>query len=260
MKQQRLYPWLNLGATIITLVINLLSNALPFNHQTAAEITARYETYFVPAGYVFSIWGLIYLGLIAFSLYQVLRPQQSAPAVRRIGPLYVISCVANCVWLFLWHYNQFGLSVIAMGILLGSLIAIYLRLGINARPASTPEKLYIHLPFSLYLGWITVANIANITIALYAAQWSGWGLPMEGWTVLMFIVAIVIAAVISITRHDVPYLLVLVWAFIGIAVRQARIPFVAVSAWAAAIITLLLVVLAIVLQRAYKVRRYISDR
>lgn len=260
MKPQRLYPWLNLGTTIITLIINVLSNALPFNGQTAAEITDRYEAYFVPAGYVFSIWGVIYLGLIVFSLYQLLSPQQSAPAVRRIGWLYALSGLANCAWLFFWHYNLLGLSLIAMLVLLASLIAIYARLGVNVRPASPPEKFYIHLVFSIYLGWISVATIANTTIVLSAAGWSGWGLPMAGWAVVMLIVAVAIAAVISLTRRDVAYLLVLIWAFVGIAVKQARVPLVAGSAWAAAVVTALLIMLAIALQRSYKVKPYSLER
>lgn len=260
MKPQRLYPWLNLGTTIITLIINVLSNALPFNGQTAAEITDRYQAYFVPAGYVFSIWGVIYLGLIVFSLYQLLSPQQSAPAVRRIGWLYALSGLANCTWLFFWHYNLLGLSLVAMLVLLASLIAIYARLGVNVRPASPQEKFYIHLVFSIYLGWISVATIANTTIALSAAGWSGWGLPMAGWAVVMLIVAVAIAAVISLTRRDIAYLLVLIWAFIGIAVKQARVPLVAGSAWAAAVVTALLIVLAIALQRSYRVKPYSLER
>lgn len=260
MKLQRLYPWLNLITTIITLVINVLSNALPFNGQTAAEITERYAAYFVPAGYVFSIWGVIYLGLIVFSLYQVLNPQQSAPSVRRIGWLYAFSGLANCMWLFFWHYDRLSLSLVAMFALLGSLIAIYARLGVNVRPTSPQEKLYIHLIFSIYLGWISVATIANITIALTAAGWNSWGLPEAGWAVVMLIVTVAIAAVISITRRDVAYLMVLIWAFIGIAIKQARVPLVAGSAWAAAIVTALLVVLAIALQRSYKVKPYSLER
>ncbi len=259
MRYERLYPWLNLGATLVTLLINVLSNALPFNGQTTAEITDRYPAYFVPAGYVFSIWGLIYLGLIAFVLYQVLHPQQSAPALRRIGLLYVLSCLANSIWLFFWHYDLPGLSIIAMLTLLGALIAIYLRLGINARPATTPEKLYIHLPFSIYLGWITVATIANLTIALVASGWSAWGLPAEAWAVLMLIVAVAVATVVSLTRHDIAYLAVLVWAFIGIAVRQSNVSLIAVSAWAAAIITGFLIVLAFFLRRSYTIRRFTLD-
>src|SRR3990172_10942580 len=116
------------GITLIaTIVVNGLANALPINGQNTGEISDRFDVYFVPAGYVFSIWGLIYLGLIVFAFYQALPVQQDNPRLNRISSLFALSCLANISWLFLWHYEQFPLTLIAMFSLFALLIGIYRR-------------------------------------------------------------------------------------------------------------------------------------
>ena len=115
-------------ATIATMVVNGLANALPLNGQTTGEISARFRVYFVPAGYVFSIWGLIYVGLILYTIYQALPAQREEPRLRSTGYLFALSCLANVAWLILWHYEYFLLTLVAMGALLLLLIAIYLSL------------------------------------------------------------------------------------------------------------------------------------
>src|SRR5690606_32340956 len=130
-----------------------------------------FDVYFVPAGYVFSIWGLIYLGLIAFTVFQALPSQKNNPRLRAVGWWVVLSSLANSIWIFLWHYEQFPLTVVVMLVLLAALIVTYLRLGIGRTNVSTVEKLVVRLPFSIYLGWITVATVANITSLLDYWQW-----------------------------------------------------------------------------------------
>jgi hypothetical protein len=233
----------NLLALIATIAVNGLANALPLNGQTTGEISDRFQVYFVPAGYVFSIWGLIYLGLVAFAVYQALPAQRDNPRLRRIGYLFVLSCLANIAWLFLWHYGLFSLTLAAMLALLLLLIAIYLRLGIGRAGVSVAEKWLVRVPFSIYLGWITVATIANATSLLDYLNWSGWGISPEAWTVIMLLAAVGIASTVSLTRGDVAYMLVIIWAFAGIAVKQAQAPVVATAAWAAtAAVALMLIV------------------
>jgi len=222
---------LNVLAVLATVVINALANALPLNGQTTGEISDRFQVYFVPAGYVFSIWGLIYLGLIAFAVYQALPAQRENPLLCRIGYLFALSCVANIAWLFLWHYEQFSLTLVAMFALLLLLIAIYLRAGIGHARVSLADKWCIHIPFSLYLGWITVATIANVTAVLYYLRWSGWGISPEAWAIIMLIVGAGVSSAVSLTRADVTYTLVIIWAFTGIAVKHAGTPPVAITAW-----------------------------
>jgi hypothetical protein len=231
MKKDTLRQAVNVLAVLATITINGLANALPLNGQTTGAISDRFRVYFVPAGYVFSIWGVIYLALLAFAVYQALPAQRENPHLRRIGYLFALSCLANVVWLFLWHYEVFPLTIVAMLALLALLIAIYLRLGVGRVRVSTAETWLVHVPFSIYLGWVTVATIANATSLLDYLQWSGWGISPEVWTVIMLIAGAVIASAVSLTRGDIAYMLVIVWAFAGIAVKHAGTLVVAISAW-----------------------------
>jgi len=215
---------------IITIGMNILANTLPLNGQTTGEISDRFQVLFVPAGYVFSIWGIIYLGLMAYTVYQSRPAQRENARLRAIDWPFILSCGANIAWLVLWHYEQFVPTVLMMLILLACLIVIYLRLGIGQTPVSNQERWLVHAPFSLYLGWVTVATIANITTALEAVRWTGWGLAPEVWTVIMLAAGVGIAALMALTRRDVVYVLVLVWAYAGIAVKQAGVPLVASAA------------------------------
>ena len=118
---------------LATIVVNALANALPINGQNTGQISDRFQVYFVPAGYVFSIWGLIYLGLIAFAIFQALPSQRENPRLRRVGWWIALGGLANIAWIFLWHYEQFPLTVIAMLVLLGTLILTYLRSGYRSK-------------------------------------------------------------------------------------------------------------------------------
>lgn len=235
----------NVLAVVGTVVVNGLANALPLNGLTTGEISDRFQVYFVPAGYVFSIWGLIYLGLIAFAIYQALPSQRDNARLRRVGYLFALSCVANVAWLFFWHYEQFLWTLAAMLLLLLSLILIYLRLGIGRAEFSTAEKWCVQATFSVYLGWVTVATIANVTSVLDYVNWSGWGIGPQAWTVIMLIIGAGIATAMGLTRGDAAYMLVIIWAFVGIAVKHASAPVVAIAAWASAA----LVVLALATRR-----------
>jgi hypothetical protein len=231
-----------IAATIVTIVVNTLANALPINGQNTGEISDRFDVYFVPAGYVFSIWGVIYLLLIIFSVYQALPAQREDPALRRIGYLYALSGLANSGWIFLWHYELFPLTVVVMALLLGLLIAIYLRLDVGRAQVPPTTRWLVHLPFSVYLGWITVATIANVTALLDFLNWNGWGIAPEAWAVIMLAAATGITAAVIFTRLDAAYGLVIVWALAGIAVKHAGTPTVGVAAWAAAGVVVLLLV------------------
>ena len=249
MKKDSLRQWGNVLAVIAVIVINGLANALPLNGLTTGEISDRFQVYFVPAGYVFSIWGLIYLGLIAFAIYQALPAQRDNPRLRGIGYLFTLSCVANIAWIFLWHYEVFPLTLVAMLALLLLLIAIYLRLDIGRARVPTAEKWLVHIPFSIYLGWITVATIANVTSLLDYLNWSGWGISPEAWTVIMLVAGVAIASAVSLTRGDVAYMLVIVWAFAGIAVKHAGTPVVATAAWVTTALAALMLVAGFVFRR-----------
>ncbi len=226
---------------VAAIVVNALANALPINGQNTGEISDRFSVYFVPAGYVFSIWGLIYLGLIAYGIYQALPAQADNPRLAAVDWLVVLSSLANLTWIFLWHYEQFLLSVLVIFVLLASLIAIYVRLGIGRTRVPAAERWLVRLVFSIYLGWVTVASIANVTSYLDYIGWDGFGLSDATWLIIMLAVALVVAGLMAWTRRDVAYLLVLVWAFIGIAVKFSDVQLVMISAIVATAVVALFV-------------------
>jgi len=236
-------------AVIATLVMNGLVNALPLNGQTSGEVSDKFQVYFVPAGYVFSIWGLIYLGLILYAVYQALPAQRDNPRLRATGYLFALSCLANISWLALWHYERFPLTLLVMGALLLLLIAIYLRLGIGKVTVSAAERWLVQLPFSIYLGWISVATIANVTVVLDYLNWGGWGLSPETWTVIMLLVGVGLAFGMAFSRGDVAYGLVIIWAYAGIALKHSGTPLVATAAWIAVGLVVIVVGLGWLLYR-----------
>lgn len=228
-------------SVVATIVVNTLANALPLNGLQTGEISDRFPIYFVPAGYVFAIWGVIYLGLLAFAAYQALPSQRANMRLQNAAAPFIVASAANIAWIFLWHYERFPATLVAMVALLLSLIAIYLRLGTGRTRVSPAERWAVRVPFSLYLGWITVATVANVTQVLYYVGWDGWGIGPGAWAAIMLAVAVVLAALMALTRRDVAYLAVLAWAFIGIAVKHAAVPMVATSAWAATLVVAALI-------------------
>ncbi len=232
-------------AVVATIAINGLANALPINGLQTGEISDSFPVYFTPAGYVFAIWGVIYLGLLAYAIYQALPAQRQSPRLRSIRTLFLAGSLANIAWIFLWHYQLFPLTLIAMLVLLGTLIGVYLRLRIGRASPPLVERLTVDLPFSIYLGWITVATIANVTALLNYWGWNGFGVSEEVWLVITLAVALVVATLMALTRSDVAYLLVLAWAFAGIGVKHATVAPVSTAAWVATGYVLALVVISL---------------
>lgn len=228
---------------IATVAVNSLANALALNGKTTGEISDLYPTLITPAGYVFSIWGVIYILLSVFIVFQALPKQREETFLCKISLLFVLSNVMNISWLFLWHYEQITLSVIPMFVLLASLIAIYLRLDIGRAKVSLKERLCVHLPFSVYLGWITIASIANVAAALTAINWDGWGIEVVTWAILVIIIALTIDLAIVIKRRDIAYSLVVIWAFAGIIVKQAETQSIVITAGISAIIIVVALIL-----------------
>jgi hypothetical protein len=232
-------------AVVATIVVNGLANALPINGLQTGDISDSFPVYFTPAGYVFAIWGLIYLGLLAYAVYQALPSQRQSPRLRSIRTLFLAGSLANIAWILLWHYQLFPLTLVAMLVLLGTLIGVYLRLRIGRSSPPLVERLAVDLPFSIYLGWITVATIANVTALLSYWGWNGFGVSEETWLVITLAVALVVATLVAFTRRDVAYLLVLAWAFAGIGVKHSTVTPVATAAWVATGYVLALVVVSL---------------
>jgi len=239
---------LNVIGLVIALAVNAMATLLPLNGLNTAQISDRSPVLIVPAGYVFSIWGIIYLGLIAFTVYQALPGQRENPRLQKLSLWFFFSCLANALWLVSFHYLQFGLAMVIMLVLLGILIRIYTLLVIGREIVKPVERWLVNLPFSIYLGWITVAAIANAAQLLYSLNWNGFGIAAEIWTLIMLVAAVIISALVSFTRRDVGYALVLVWAFAGIAIKQFALPFVSGAAWLAAAAVVVFLALAILLK------------
>lgn len=159
------------AALTATIGANALTNVLRLNGQTIGDVAARFPLPIIPPRYTFGIWGVIYSGLISYAVYQALPRQRDNERLRRIAWPFVASCAANVVWLVLWHYNCFRLNLGAMVGLLLALITIDLRLDQAHGP--WVEQLLVRLPFSIYLGWISVATIINVAVTLYDAGWEG---------------------------------------------------------------------------------------
>lgn len=139
----------------------------------------------------------------------------------KVGWLFIISSILNIVWLYLWQHELLLFSVVIMFLLLITLILIYLRLEVGKPIARLREKMVFHLPFSVYLGWITIASIANVAVAAVSINWDGFGISPETWAIVILVIALLIAMLVVITRKDIVYGLVIIWALIGIAVKQS---------------------------------------
>jgi benzodiazapine receptor len=217
----KLLKWMNVVAFGLTVLVNSLAGSTTIlGGKQTAQISDANPTLVTPAGYVFSIWGIIYILLGIFVVFQVLPSQTGRDYHKRIGWLFVLSCLLNIVWLFLWQFEYLISSVLIMFLLLATLIAIYLRLDIGRFSITLRERLAVHVPFSIYLGWITIASIANVSVTLVSLRWDGFGISQEVWAILIVIIALLIALVTIATRKDIGYGLVIIWSLVGIAVKQ----------------------------------------
>ena len=214
--------WLNIVSFIFTVIVNSLAGSTTIiGGKNTAQISDSNPTLITPAGYVFSIWGIIYILLGIFVVFQALPSEKGKDYQKRIGFLFILSSLVNIVWLFLWQNELLGFSVVLMFLLLASLVTIYIRLEIGKSLVSLRERLTVHLPFSVYLGWITIASIANVATTLVSVNWNGFGIAPETWATLIIIIALLIALLVIATRKDLAYGLVIIWALVGIAVKQS---------------------------------------
>jgi benzodiazapine receptor len=230
---------------VATLAINGAANALPINGQQTAEISDRFDVFVIPAGYVFSIWGLIYLLLGAFTVWQALPRNREDETARSLGYLPAISGVLNASWVLLFQYEVFALTVPVMIALLVTLIAIHLRLWARRDALHGTRFWVVRVPFSVYLGWITVATIANIAQTGAALGISAAPETSALIAAGVLLVGTAIAARFTFRFRDAAYGLVIVWAYVGILVKEQDTTVVVLAAAAGALIVLALVVRAL---------------
>jgi len=234
-------------AIFATLIVNILSNFFPPGGRNIGEIanTILQGVLIIPANYAFAIWGLIYLGLIAYSLYQFRPSQRARSTIQQVNALVILASLAQIFWVYLFTLQLFWLSIVAMLIILLPLIRVYLLLRSSRFPVSRERKWFAQIPFSIYLGWISVATIVNIASALYISNWDGWGINDTGWTAIMLIIGTVIAAIVAIQRGDVAFTLVFVWAYLAIGLRDLANPVI----WIIALVSAITLVALIIFKR-----------
>jgi hypothetical protein len=222
-------------AIIAAFGMNIWANIAPPNGLTIGEIsnTLFGDVLITPANYAFAIWGVIYLGLIAFAIYQLLPSQSENNLARSVGYKIAGASIAQIVWLFCFLNRQFALSLVAMAAILIQLILAYLV--INKGSHSRQQKWLIVIPLSIYTAWISVATIVNGATVLDFWNWQGWGISPEIWTVIMLIVAGIIGS-ISAMQKNIAMGGVYLWALIAIAVRNSAITLI----WATAVIIVII--------------------
>jgi len=206
-------------AFVAMVVVNYLAQMLPINGVNPGQVSDSLPNLFAPAGLTFSIWGLIYLLLAVFTVYQFFyKPEEGQRSLDGVRVVFILTSLFNIAWIFSWHYRGFILSMALMLALLVGLIVVNRML--DGLRLTGMKKAVIALPFSIYFGWITVATVANATALLVSLNWNRFGLPEEFWAVVILLVAMLIGNSAMITRKDVAYGLVLLWAYTGILIKH----------------------------------------
>jgi hypothetical protein len=261
MDKKELLQILNLVGFLATVIVNFLAVLLPIGGNTTQELSDALPNLFVPAGITFSIWSVIYIFLGLFSVYQMRdifkKDKIEMQFLDKIGYYFIIASIGNVAWIFLWHYRLVPLSLIFMIVLLLSLIMTYIRLNIGKSEISRIEKVAVHVPFSIYLGWITVATIANITAVIVDFGLNS-GLPVAAFfnllsvllTIVVIIVAVLITFAMLIIRKDYAYSLVIIWAILGIFIKQIAADFtIGITALVSLIVILVGMIYILIKQR-----------
>jgi hypothetical protein len=214
--------YLNLALFIGMIVMNYLANALPLNNKTTGALSDALPNLFVPAGITFSIWGVIYLVLTAYCVVQFTGRNQEV--IAGISWLFAASCILNALWIITWHYQKLPLSLLIMAGLLA--ILIYINMIVRSLPFGI-----IKASFGIYLGWICIATIANVTALLVHYKWNGFGISEEIWAILLICAGMLIVSLAQFRLRN-PFIgLSVIWAFLGIYLkRQADFRSIAITA------------------------------
>ena len=217
----------NVLGFLAVIIMNVLSEVLPVNGVTTADISGRYENLFTPAGFTFSIWSVIYLALLGFVIYQSKGLfqkglNQSKTIVAQLGLVFLISCIANIFWLYAWHYQEFTITIILMALLLLSLIDLNRRIFSMQKSIDKTRQFtwFVKIPFGLYLGWICVATIANVAVLLKSEDWQQLGISEHAWAIIMVFVAGLIGLMLLIKWRLVSAAAVIAWGIFGILYKN----------------------------------------
>lgn len=207
---------------LIMVGVNAAAVSLPINGVETGAVSDMYANLFAPAGLTFSIWGLIYMLLAGFVIYQFeIFTKFKGGVVKMMEKLrkyFVVTSAINSIWIFAWHYDQMFLTLVLMVMLLYFLIKS--ADAIRGMKLGAVEKIFTKIPFGVYFGWITVATIANVTVYLVSVNWNGWGISESMWTMVILMVGMLIGVWRTMWDRNVVYGLTLVWAYTGIVVKH----------------------------------------
>ena len=207
----------------LVIYVNYLANALPLGGFTTGEISDLLDNLFTPAGFTFSIWGVIYLSLFIFLISTFRVPNNMKPFIVKILILFNVNCLLNISWIFAWHYKFFPLSLIIMLCLLYTLILISKEIKGSYKDFRSSYLYNVtSFSFNIYFGWITVATVANFTGLLVSFEWDGLRISDEVWTSLIILVATSIASFTFIKNKAIWYLFPVIWAFYGIYFKHTN--------------------------------------
>lgn len=220
-----------------TVFINYLSNTGLINNTTIGEISDDVNSLFTPAGYAFSIWGLIYLLLLGFAIYQgrsLFVKVENDDFVLKTGYWFILSCIFNSAWVFAWIYGYTGISCILIFGLLISLLKIVLKNNMQLEKISKSKLIFLNFPFVIYSGWVTVASIANVSSFLTKIGWNGFGISEEVWTIVLISIATIVNLLVTLKRNMRAFAFVGAWALIAIGVANSTNSFIKIDAFVAA--------------------------
>ncbi len=230
--------WAFIVGVAAMLLVNYLSTALPIGGMTNADVSAKYPTLITPAGYAFAIWGVIYLGLIVFAWFQLRRGRENR-FYKMIWPYFMVNAGANIVWLIAFQHELLGLSVLVMGVLLGSLIGMFRLFYRLKRTLSTTHRFFFHVPFGIYFAWVSIASIVNVAVWLSSMEVPYFAEKPELWALAVLIVGFCLAMWLLISQSDYIYALTVVWAYAAIMVNHYDIEMVRYPAKVGALLLLI---------------------
>ncbi|NEN25529.1 tryptophan-rich sensory protein [Cryomorpha ignava] len=248
--------WAFIAAVVLLIVMNFLSTSIPFGGNTVAEVSATFHTLITPASYAFSIWGLIYLTLLVFAVFQ-LNKGKNTRFFRLVFPYFLINVLSNVLWLIAFQHELLGLSVFIMLITLGSLIVIFSYFYRLRNALSTTHRYFFQVPFSLYFGWISIATIVNISAFLYSLQLPVFNNSPELFSIIMLILGATLGLYILFAKKDYIYTFVIVWAYVAIWIQHADVPAIMNTAKFAAIALIAAIAIQFIADRI-KVAQYRS--
>jgi hypothetical protein len=211
----RKLKFLNIAGFVLMIAVNAVFSIFPISGKTVSQVSYKYTALFTPAGFTFAIWGLIYLSLLAFVIYQM--TSGAGKAVKRIGILFFFSSILNSAWIIAWCYERIGLSLVIMTILLLMLMAIYIK--INKERYGT-SLIFVRFPFKLYFAWICIAAAADFSVFLKYISWDGFGISEEAWVIVILACILGLTTVFTLVKKDMVFGSVVLWAVTGILIKH----------------------------------------